>query len=657
MKNPVKILAILAIAAFVGVGCSGGSGPDAGGGTSSPVAGNSDASLKKDDYPVFPNADAGADPAVPAEQGGKGFAGDGWETNTGFDLLGDPRAVKGGLYRESITSFPATLRYVGLNGSTVTNFVTNSLIYETLLELNPTTLEPMPALATHWQIQPDKMTFRFRIDPNAKFSDGQPVTAEDVVASWKLFTDKSIQDPLKNTIYNEFEQPVAESKYLVRVKSKEPKWLNFIQFSQSLLIFPAHVLKGMDGAAFIKDWNFKMLPGTGPYMIRETDVQKGQSLSVRRRPDYWAAKSRRMVGRGNFDEIKLMVVRDDNLEYEMIKRGDVDNYVVLRAQRWIEELNFEDIQRGLLQKRKIFNHQPQSIGGIAFNTRRAPFNDIRVRTAIAHLFNRELLLEKMMFSQYDPMDSHFPGSIYENPKNEKMKYNPQKAIELLKEAGWSNRDSSGRLAKGGQPLTLELLHYAPTYNRFFTVFQEDLRKVGITLNLREVTPETAFQLKDDQNFDLICMFYGGGSPFPLPKQFYHSSQDVKAGDNLTGFRMPRADAIVEEYDREFDLQKRIALLRELDGLVTAERHWILFWTASYNRYLFWNKFGYPDWYTSRIGERDRYDPLFYWWIDPEKERRLEEARRDPSIKLEVGPTDITYWKDFAKREEQAAPAR
>jgi microcin C transport system substrate-binding protein len=238
-----------------------------------------------------------------------------------------------------------------------------------------------------------------------------------------------------------------------------------------------------------------------------------------------------------------------------------------------------------------------------------------------------------------------------------MVYNPQKAIELLKEAGWSNRDSSGRLVKGGQPLTLELLHYAPSYNRFFTVFQEDLRKVGITLNLREVTPETAFQLKDDQNFDLICMFYGGGSPFPLPKQFYHSSQDVKSGDNLTGFRMPRADAIVEEYDREFDLQKRIALLRELDGLVTAERHWILFWNANYNRYLFWNKFGYPEWYTSRIGERDAYDPLFYWWIDPEKERRLEEARRDPSIKLEVGPTDITYWEDFARREEQAAPAR
>jgi microcin C transport system substrate-binding protein len=181
--------------------------------------------------------------------------------------------------------------------------------------------------------------------------------------------------------------------------------------------------------------------------------------------------------------------------------------------------------------------------------------------------------------------------------------------------------------------------------------------VGITLNLREVTPETAFQLKDDQNFDLICMFYGGGSPFPLPKQFYHSSQDVKAGDNLTGFRLPRADAIVEEYDREFDLQKRIALLRELDGLVTAERHWILFWNANYNRNLFWNKFGYPEWYTSRIGERDAYDPLFYWWIDPEKERRLEEARRDRSIKLEVGPTDITYWEDFARREEQAAPAR
>ena len=636
------------------VSCSSGSAPEKGG-PADPTASNNGASANKDDYPVYFDAKAAADPSVTAEQGGYGFTGEGWETNTKFDLMSDPRAVKGGQFLQATTSYPATFRYSGLNGSTTTNFFMNSLVYETLLELSPTTLESMPALATHWQILPDKRTFRFRIDPNARWSDGEPVTSEDVIATWKLETDKGIQDPLHNTLFGEFEQPVAESKYIVSVKSKEPKWLNFLQFSQSMMIYPAHILKGIDGAAFIRDWNFKMLPGTGPYIVNTSDIEKekGKGFTLTRRPDYWGINTRRQIGKNNFDQIKFVIVRDENLEYEMLKKGDLDNFVVSRAQMWVQELNYDTIQRGLLQKRKVYNHQPQAISGIAFNTRREPFNDVRVRKALQYLFNRDQMLEKLMFSQYEPMNSHFPGSIYENPDNEKVHYDPQKAIALLAEAGWKDRDSQGRLTKNGKPLTLELLHYAPTYEKFFTVFQEDLRKVGIGLNLRYATAETVFQLKDQQKFDMICMFYGGGSPWPLPKQFYHSSQDIITGDNLTGFHTKELDDLVDAYDKEFDLQKRVALMRKLDAIVTGETHWILFWHANYYRYLYWNKFGQPAGYTSRIAERDAYDPAVYWWVDPAKAQKLEEARKDPSIKLDVGDSEVRYWLDFAKLEEQA----
>ncbi|PYS05971.1 MAG: hypothetical protein DMG12_05600, partial [Acidobacteria bacterium] len=145
--------------------------------------------MNKDDYPIFPDADAGADPAVPAEQGGKGFTGEGWETNTKFDLIGDPRAVKGGTIRDVIVDFPGTLRMAGPEWNTSVNYTIAGLVYESLLTLHPTTLEYMPVLATHWKIEPDKLTYRFRIDPNARYSDGTPVTAEDVVATWKFLTD------------------------------------------------------------------------------------------------------------------------------------------------------------------------------------------------------------------------------------------------------------------------------------------------------------------------------------------------------------------------------------------------------------------------------------------------------------------------------------
>jgi len=157
-----------------------------GGGSSTDLQPRGPVSLDKNDYPVFPDADAGADSSVSAEEGGKGFTGEGWETNTDFDFIGDPRAVKGGLLREAMSDFPGTLRIVGPESNTMLNSMLGGMVYETLLSLHPTTLEYIPALATHWQISPDKVTYRFRINPNARWADGQPVTAEDVVASWNF---------------------------------------------------------------------------------------------------------------------------------------------------------------------------------------------------------------------------------------------------------------------------------------------------------------------------------------------------------------------------------------------------------------------------------------------------------------------------------------
>jgi ABC-type transport system substrate-binding protein len=105
---------------------------------------------------------------------------------------------------------------VGPESNTVLNyFVINRLVYEPLLWLHPTTLEFIPALATHWQISPDKMTYRFRINPNARWSDGEPVVADDVVATWTLIMDKGLQAPMDQLVFEKFEKPVAESKYIV----------------------------------------------------------------------------------------------------------------------------------------------------------------------------------------------------------------------------------------------------------------------------------------------------------------------------------------------------------------------------------------------------------------------------------------------------------
>jgi microcin C transport system substrate-binding protein len=359
------------------------------------------------------------------------------------------------------------------------------------------------------------------------------------------------------------------------------------------------------------------------------------------------------VGTANFDEIRQIVVRDRNLEFEMFKRGDMDYYVVQRAQMWVEELNYSNIQRGLNQKRKVFNHNPNGIQGVAINTRREPFTDIRVRRALRHLFNRELMVQKLMYNEYMMMDSIFPGSINENPQNEKIRYDPPQALKLLAEAGWSGRDSAGRLVKGGRPLNLEIVYGDQQSERFFTIYQEDLRRVGITLNLRLVTFETLIKLLDERTFDMASIAYTG-EVFPSPEQSLLSRlADEKNTNNITGFKNARADAIIEAYRTAFAVEERTKLLRELDGLVTNAHHWILEWTAPYERVVYWNKFGMPEGVLTRVG--DWRDIPSLWWLDPQREQALHTAMGSASAKLEPGPSDNRYWLEFARVEAERSP--
>lgn len=641
--------AVLALVLSGLVACGGGARPDreeaasTGGGAGGPV------SLDKSGYPVFPNPDSGADPSVPAEQGGRGFTGEGWETNPDYDLIGDPRAVKGGVFREYQLDFPTTLRLNGPEANTVLNGMIGSMVYETLLGLHPTTLDYLPVLATHWQISQDKMTYRFRLDPNARFSDGQPVTSEDVVASWSLMVDKGLQDPMTELVFIKYDKPVAESRYIVRVTSKVLNWRNFLYFAASMPILPAHVLKTVDGDRYVKEYNFKLLPGTGPYVINEADVVKGRSITIRRRPDYWADNIRRNVGTNNFDEIREIVVRDQKLAIEMFKRGDLDYYAPVNATFWVQELgDIDRIQRGLIQKRKVYNDKPMGTVGMAINMRKPPFDDVRVRQALAHLVNRPLIVEKLYYNEVIPIDSYHAGGIYENPMNPKMHYDPQLALTLLAEAGWKARDAQGRLVRNGQPLSMELMYANRISEPALTTYQEDLRKVGVTLNLRFLTPETMFQLMGDRRFDLVYLGWTG-LLFPNPETSYQSTlADANSTNNVTGIKSPRIDQLLAVYDREFDAQKRIEIIREIDGILTGIHPYVLTWDTPYERIAYWNKFGHPEGYLTRIG--DYRDVPSFWWIDRQKEAEVARGMNDTSVKMAVGAVDARYWQQYAQRQ-------
>lgn len=592
--------------------------------------------------------DSGADPSVAAIDGGKGFAtiadSLGFTTNTSFEVYGDPKAQKGGSISMALVEYPATLRTEGKDSRSQVISIIGGMVYESLLGLDAKSLEYIPSLASHWKISEDKMTYSFRIDPNARWSDGKPVVADDVVATWKLLMDEGIEDPSNQGTYGQFEQPVAKSKYIVEVKCKTENWRNFLYFAGSMKIFPAHYLNKIDGKGYLEKYQYDMLPGTGPYILDPKLTRKPEFLAITRRTNYWAEKYPANVGTYNFDTIKFVFVLDDRAKIERFKAGDFDIYEPSRAQWWVEELNAEknpNIARGLIQKNKIFNYKPLGTSGLAFNTLEEPFNDIKVREAFQYLWNIDELIDKLFYREYVRCVSYYQNSVYENKHNPKPTYNPEKAMKLLSEAGWNKKAGEKWLTKNGKPfsITLEIQEGS---DRIYTPLQQDLEKVGIQLDLKVTPPQTLFQNMMKRKFKISSINWTGLF-FPNPETSMHSKYAKQPEtNNISGISDPKIDALCAQYDKSYDVAERIRIIQQIDSIAVLGRYTAFGWVAPYStRSVYWNKFSQPAWGLSYTGDFDGI--LGLWWVDKEKEAMLNKAKKDPSLKMPIQPQDMDYW--------------
>lgn len=588
--------------------------------------------------------------ATPPEQGGNGFdniaAKDGWETNADFEIYGDPKAVKGNSITMALQEYPATFRTIGKESRSQVISIIGAFMYEKLLGLDTKTLKYIPGLATHWKVSPDKRTFEFRLDPRARWSDGMPVTADDIIASFKLNIDQGIEDPSNNGTYSEgYEVPEKVSPYIVRVKTKKENWRLFLYFAASLDIFPAHHLDKIDGAGYLKKYQYQPLPGTGPYQIDLNQTKQGELLVLKRRPDYWAANDRANVGTYNFDELRFIFVLDERLMLEKFKKGEFDFYQISKAQWWAEEFNpknNDNLARGIMQKLKIYNFNPKGTSGLAFNTREEPFNDARVREAMALLWNFDQLNQELFYGEYEKCESYFQGSVYQNPNNPKSEYNPEKAIKLLAEAGWVKKDNEKFLTKNGKPFEVDLNVFGPSQERIFTPLQQDLGKVGIKLNLVTVTPQAGFEKVMKHQFKMHYQSWTGLT-FPNPETSMHSKYaDPLETNNITGFKNKRIDQLCELYDKSYDVQERVRLIREIDSIAVTEKHYAFGWVAPYSvRCAYWNKFDLPKCALTYTGDFE--GALALWWYNPNKAAQMEKGRTDKSVKMPINPTEIDCW--------------
>ena len=601
---------------------------------------------------------ANVDNATTAIEGGYGFekiADDlgyktyEWNEEKDGTFFGDPKATKGGTLNYIHSLFPRTMRVIGQNSSQVLNSRTiSALCYEGLLSQHPTTLEFIPRLASHWKISDDKMTFEFRINPDARWWDGMPVTSDDVIATWDLRMDETILSPAEQITYGKFERPIAKSKYIVSVKAKSVNWRNFLYFS-TMALHPNHILKDLDGTAFLEEYAFSVIPGTGPYILEDKNIKNQESYTFERRKDYWDIKSPFNRYKFNFDKIKVSVVKDnDALQYEKFKKGEQDIYNVQRSRRWVEETDFTATESGWIKKQRVFSEKPAGTSGYYFNMREWPFNDKRVRYAFCYLYDREKMNREMYYSEYGMMNSLYSGSVYENKNNNPFKYNPEEAVRLLKEAGYTSRNSDGWLVHetSNKVLSFEIV-IQKTSAYMVTPVQQMLKEYGIDMQIKFIDYNTMIKNVNARNFN-VCLLAYSGLVYPNPEGSLRSTlADQNDNNNVWGFKSPRVDELLDEYDICFDQQRRIEIIREIDGIFS-DVHPIAFSIArNYSRMMWWDKFGYPEWMFSRyVGEY--WDSLYYWWYDKEKDNTLKEAIEKGSS-LPLKPIDMKYWPDYLSK--------
>lgn len=601
----------------------------------------------------------GADPSVPDSLGGAGFeniaAGMGFQTSEVKPedqvYFGDPRAKTGGKLKMTISRYPLSFRpfFYGSNANFTENYIMSSMCYQPLLGTHPITLEYVPALASHWKISEDKLTFTFRIDPNARFWDGKPVTAEDVVATWKLVMDPTILSPSMQQSFRKFEAPVAVSKYIVTVKAKELNWRSFQTFATSLMVLQADQIGKLSGKEFNDKFQFEQPIGSGEYLILESDIKKEKMYTFTRRDDYWRKDYATDKYAGNFDRIEFTTIADNPAaEYETFQRGESDifYYTSVTIENWINDTKNDLVQNNYVEKFRIKTDGAAGAAGIYFNQRVAPFNDINVRQAFYYLFDRESIINKLLYNEYEAFNSFYANGMYENKANMKYNYDPKKAAELLAKAGYTSRNADGILVKNGKPFVIEMSIQKPI-EKFITPYQQTLQQAGIKLVLKFEDGNAITKNLAERNFKMVWVNYGGLT-YPNPESSLSSELAMKNdNNNITGFQNAAVDKLIEDYKLAFTQAERVAIIQKIDDIVWQQCIGALSWNTKGIKLGVWQKFGFPEYMLSRQTQAGDHDLAIMglWWYDADKAAKLEEARANKSAMSGTKSIkEVTFWK-------------
>ncbi|MDB5763151.1 MAG: transporter substrate-binding protein [Herminiimonas sp.] len=538
---------------------------------------------------------------------------------THFDYV-NPEAPKGGeLFlanpdrRTSFDKFnPFSLKGVAAAGM-------SNLMFETLTAgSSDETASMYGLLAEDMQLAPDRMSITFRLNPKARFNNGDPVLAADVKHSFDTLVAKGA--PQFKSIFAEVKQCVILNDRTVRFDFKT------LNRELPLIVGGVPVFSRKWGANTSFD-NIQLEPPitTGPYLIDRYDV--GRSISYKRDPKYWGNDIPSRKGMFNFGRITYRFYKDDVARLEAFKAGEFDVVVEYSAKSWARSYNGPKFASGEIVKRELTHSNGAGMQGFVMNLRRPQFQDIRIRKALGLALDFEWMNRQLFYGQYqriysffnnselgatgmpsqdelkllEPMRSRLDPAVFgpapAPPRTDppmSLRANLLQAKALFREAGWDYRDGALRNAKG-QPFTFEILDDQSALSRVISVYVRNLQKLGIQVNQRTADYALVQKRMEEFDFDMTSIRFPdvtspGNEMFDM---FGSKAADEKGSNNAWGLKDPAVDRLVGALVAADTRKELVAAARALDRVLLHKYIVVTHWYSSTHRVAYRNRFGIP----------------------------------------------------------------
>ncbi len=517
-------------------------------------------------------------------------------------------------------------------------------VYETLMTSSDD--EPFTEyglLAETIEYPADRSWVAFHLRPEARWHDGKPVTADDVVFSFNVLREQGAP------FYRYYYGSVAGAEKLDERSVKFSFGSNSNQELPLILgqlpILPKHWWEGRDFSATHLDPPL----GSGPYKI--ASFEPGRYVERELVDDYWGKDLPVRRGLSNFERIRVDYYRDRIAIREAVKGGAVDFFLENTAKSWAVDWDTPAVRAGELIKELIPQETPQGMQAFVMNTRKRKFQDPRVREAIAAAFDFEWTNRNLFFGQYTRSYSYFsnsdlaargpaegeeraileclaaylPDDVLSPPPAPEStdgsgwpRANLRKAFALLNAAGWVVRDLKLVNEETGEPFRFEIMLVSPAFERIVLPFKRNLNRLGIEVSVRLADQSQYINRLRDFDFDMIVAGWGQSeSPGNEQRDFWGSAAAYRAGSrNYIGIKNPGIDALIEVLIEAPDRTSLVARTRALDRALLAG-HWVVpNWHLAAQRIVYWNKFGRPA-VTPYKGVA-----IDSWWFDPDKAAKL-----------------------------------